>query len=446
MNCQRTPATAAPISAGTAREIASAIEQRIREGQLNAGERLPTIRSLAAELGVSPMTVANAYRELRRRGLVAAAGRRGTRVSERPPLAVAAAPSVPAGARDLVTGNPDPELLPSLAPALTTVDPTPRLYRPAATAPELAALARDQFAADGIDAPALAVVAGALDAVERVLAAHLRPGDAVAVEDPGYVRVFDLLRVAGLELVPVRVDDYGPLPEELERALARGVGAVILTPRAQNPRGSALDNARAVELRDLLARHPDVLVIEDDHAGAVAGVPALSICAPDRPHWAISRSVSKALGPDLRLAVVAGDAETISRVEGRQMLGTGWVSHIVQQLAVALLSDPSTVARVEEAAEFYAARRLAMLNALAELGIAAHGRSGLHVWVPVAQETAVVTALLERGWAVMAGERWRLRTPPAIRITTAALRPDEAEQLAADLAEVFAHRVGTYSA
>jgi DNA-binding transcriptional MocR family regulator len=441
-----TPAPTAPISASTAREIATAIEARIRQGQLGAGARLPTIRSLAAELGVSPMTVATAYRELRRRGLVAAAGRRGTRVSERPPLALAATPSVPSGVRDLVTGNPDRELLPSLAAALATVDPTPRLYRPEATSPALAELAREQFAADGIDAPALAVVAGALDAVERVLAAHLRPGDPVAVEDPGYVRVFDLLRGVGLELVPVRVDDLGPLPDELERALAGGVGAVILTPRAQNPRGSALDDARAGELRDLLARYADVLVIEDDHAGVVAGAPALSVCAPDRPHWAISRSVSKTLGPDLRLAVVAGDAETIARVEGRQMLGTGWVSHIVQQLTVALLSDSNAVALIEQAAESYAVRRLALINALAEHGITGHGRSGLHVWVPVAQEAAVVTALLERGWAVMAGERWRLRTSPAIRITTAALRPDEADQLAADLAEVLAHRIGTYSA
>jgi len=433
-------------SGGTAREIASGIERRIREGRLPAGDRLPTIRSLAAEVGVSPMTVATAYRELRRRGLVTAAGRRGTRVSERPPLALAATPSVPTGARDLLTGNPDPELLPSLVPALAAVDPTPRLYRPAATLPALAELARAQFAADGIDAVALVAVAGALDAVERVLAAHLRPGDAVAVEDPGYVRVFDLLRGAGLELVPVRVDDCGLLPDDLERALARGVGAVILTPRAQNPRGTALDDSRAGELRDLLARRPGVLVIEDDHAGPVAGAPALTVCSADTPHWAISRSVSKTLGPDLRLAVVAGDAETIARVEGRQMLGAGWVSHIVQQLIVALWSDPSTVALIARAAETYAARRNALIDALGERGVAAHGRSGMHVWVPVAQETAVVTALLERGWAVMAGEGWRLRTPPAIRITTAALQADEAEQLAADLAEVLAHRVGTYSA
>jgi DNA-binding transcriptional MocR family regulator len=427
----------------SARGIATSIEDRIREGRLQAGEQLPTIRSLATELGVSPMTVATAYRELRRRGLVTAAGRRGTRVSDRPPVAFSAEPIVPAGARDLVTGNPDSKLLPSLNSALAAVDPAPRLYRPEATLPELGELAREQFATDGIATPALAVVAGALDAVERVLAAHLRPGDSVAVEDPGYVRVFDLLRGNGLELAPVGVDDFGMLPDELERTLARGIDAVILTPRAQNPLGAAFDAERADELRALLSRH-EVLVVEDDHAGAVAGVPALTACAGQ--HWAISRSVSKTLGPDLRLAVVAGDDETIARVAGRQMLGTGWVSHIVQQLVVSLWSDPDTVAGVERASATYSERRDAFVAALAGHGITVHGRSGLHVWVPVGQETAVVTALLERGWAVMAGERWRLRTPPAIRITTATLLPDEAVRLAADLADVLAHRVGTYSA
>jgi len=101
---------------------------------------------------------------------------------------------------------------------------------------------------------------------------------------------------------------------------------------------------------------------------------------------------------------------------------------------------------VSEAAAIYAARRLALLDALAEHGLTAHGRSGMHVWLPVAEETAVVTALLECGWAVMGGARWRLKTTPAIRITTATLRPDEAAPLAADVAEALAHRVGTYTA
>ena len=391
------------------------------------------------------MTVANAYRELRRRGLVSGAGRRGTQVSRRPPLGVPAEPVLPAGVRDLSMGNPDPELLPALDGALAAVDPAPRLYRPAAVLPELARLARAQFAADGIDAPHIAAAGGALDAVERVLGAHLRPGDAVAVEDPGYVRIFDLLRAAGYDLVPVEVDDSGMLPDALANALHRGVAAVVATPRAQNPRGAALDAGRTAELRDVLARRPEVLVVEDDHAGVVAGAPAFTLCDPARGPWAIARSVSKTLGPDLRLAVIAGDRETLARVEGRQMLGTGWVSSVLQQMVAWLWRDKPTRKLVETAGKRYTERRSALIAALAEHGVEAYGRSGLLVWVPVAEETTVATGLLERGWAVMGGSGWRLAGPPAMRITIATLLPDEAKVLAADMAEVMTQRVGTYS-
>jgi hypothetical protein len=87
-----------------------------------------------------------------------------------------------------------------------------------------------------------------------------------------------------------------------------------------------------------------------------------------------------------------------------------------------------------------------LIEALSESGIAAHGRSGLNVFVPVAEEAAVVTALLQRAWAVTAMERWRIDSQPAVRITTATLRPTEAEQLAADVVDVIARRTGTYSA
>src|ERR1044072_2782624 len=93
------------IQGRTAREIATSVEARIRDGELRPGERLPTIRDLAAAAGISPMTVTTAYRELRRRGLVSGAGRRGTRVSEQPPLPVLVAPLVPAGRRDSGTGE-----------------------------------------------------------------------------------------------------------------------------------------------------------------------------------------------------------------------------------------------------------------------------------------------------------------------------------------------------
>src|SRR5439155_3145558 len=169
------PATA--ISGQTAREIGRSVETAIREGQVAPGGRLPTIRSLAATLGVSPMTVASAYRELRRRGLLTTAGRRGTQVSAQPPLPVAMDPLVPPGARDLATGNPDPALLPALTAALSRLDSRPRAHPWTGKLDALVDRAADHFAADGIEAPAVAVAAGALDAVERVLAAQLAPGD-----------------------------------------------------------------------------------------------------------------------------------------------------------------------------------------------------------------------------------------------------------------------------
>jgi DNA-binding transcriptional MocR family regulator len=434
------------ILGATAREISASVEAAIRNSQLEPGARLPPIRSLAADLAVSPMTVASAYRELRDRGLLVAAGRRGTRVAARPPLPVLTRVFVPPGARDLASGNPDPELLPPLAEALARIDASPRLYPREGKLAALVELATAQFADDGIATPALAVVGGALDGVERVLQAHLRPGDSVAVEDPGFVRAYDLLRPLGLQLEPMGLDDYGPRPEDLEQALARGARAVILTLRGQNPTGAALDEERAADLRAVLDAREEVLVIEDDHAVGVAGVPSFTVCHSGRPNWATVRSVSKSLGPDLRLAILAGDATTVARVEGRQLVGTGWVSQILQQVVVAFWSDPATQRRLEDAENVYAARRLMLLEALAAHGIAAHGRSGLNVLVPVVEESPVVGPLLQRGWAVIGLDRWRLKSPPAVRITTATLRPDEAEQFAADLAAVLETRTGAYSA
>lgn len=132
--------------------------------------------------------------------------------------------------------------------------------------------------------------------------------------------------------------------------------------------------------------------------------------------------MSKSLGPDLRFAILSADPTTIARVEGRQLVGTGWVSHILQGLVEGLWSDPAAQARLRAAADAYAARRGALLEALARHGIRAHGRSGLNVWVPVPEEVGVVSRLAEAGWAVRAGERYRIKSPPAVRITVSRLQ------------------------
>src|SRR6202035_4429699 len=124
--------------------------------------------------------------------------------------------------------------------------------------------------------------------------------------------------------------------------------------------------------------------------------------------WAVIRSLSKVLGPDLRVAPMAGDSLTISRVEGRQLLGPGWVSHLLQQTAAYLWASPATRKLLARAEVVYAQRRAALIEALARYGIPAYGRSGLGVWVPVAEEAAIAQLLLERGWAVSPGERYRV--------------------------------------
>lgn len=433
---------ASAISGSDARSLVRSIEQGVTAGSLPPGAALPSVRSLARDLGLSPTTVAAAYRDLRQRGVLVSHDRSRTVVAHRPPLGARAAPDLPAGTTDLASGNPDPELLPSLAAALAAVDPTHRLYGEQVMDGDLIAMARDDLLRDGVPADRLAVVGGALDGIERVLGAHRRVGDAVAVEDPGYPGTLDLVRTLGLEPVPVAVDDQGMDPQGLATALASGAGTVLMVPRAQNPTGAALTAVRAGQLRAILARRPDVLVIEDDHAGWISGA-AHHPTIGDRPHWAVVRSLAKALGPDLRVAVLAGDDDTVTRVLGRQQLGTGWVSHLLQKLAVELWRRSARDGVLTAAAACYRDRRGALLDALDQHGIAAHGSSGLNVWVPVPEEVPAVQGLAARGWAVQAGEPYRITAAPGLRITVAHLPEDRAPHVAASLAEVLAGTSGT---
>jgi DNA-binding transcriptional MocR family regulator len=425
------------VSGRTAKEISASVEAGIRGGQLTPGDRLPAVRELADQLGVSPTTVAAAYGDLRRRGITAGAGRAGTRIRDAPPVSSRGYLTAPAGTRDLITGGPDPALLPTLParPATRAL----RQYAGAPVAPRLRRLATEYLAADGIDASSLSVTGGALDGIERVLATWLTPSDRVIVEDPGHAVTFDLVAAMGYTAVPVPVDDQGLRPAELEAALARGAGAVIATPRAQAATGAAWDGDRAAAISAILRRHPSVGLIEDDHAGPVAGLPAWSAAA-GLPRWVTIRSVSKSLGPDLRLAVLAGDEVTIARVAGRQALGTGWVSYQLQELVADLWSDPAVTRVLDAAAQVYARRGQALRSALRDHGIAASGRSGFTSWVRVADEDGVASSLAEAGWAVAPGQRFRIAAPPGIRISFASLDEAGAASLAADIARAIRHR------
>ena len=221
------------IAGSGAEAIADNVEEAISRGALAPGDPLPPVRELAAQLGVNANTAAAAYRLLRDRGAVETAGRRGTRVRNRPattPRSLLGL-DVPPGARDLSTGNPDPAVLP--IGSARVPQGRPLLYGEPAMSQELADHARAALSAEGVPADHLAVTSGALDGIERALTAHLRPGDRVAVEDPGWANLLDLLAALGLSAEPVGVDDDGPLVADIDLALTAACARSSLTDRAQ---------------------------------------------------------------------------------------------------------------------------------------------------------------------------------------------------------------------
>ncbi|MET7347243.1 aminotransferase class I/II-fold pyridoxal phosphate-dependent enzyme [Streptomyces mirabilis] len=421
------------IEGRRAADISASVERAVGSGDLEPGQLLPPMRELAERLGVNPNTVAAAYRTLRERGVIETAGRRGSRIRSKPVTTGRdyIRVEVPEGVRNVADGNPDPALLPALAEAFAAAagrsDRDPVMYGEAAVEAELERLARADLDADGVPDGPVVVTSGSLDAIERVLAAHLKPGDAVAVEDPGWGSVFDLAPALGLRTVPVRVDDEGPVPDDVRHALEAGARALIVTDRAQNPTGAAVGAARARALRSVLKEHPDVLLVEDDHGHRIVDLPLHPLAGVTRD-WAFVRSVAKAYGPDLRLAVLTGDPVTMDRVHGRQRLGPGWVSHLLQRAVVHLWAHGAV--DVTAVAAAYGRRRDALIDALKRRGIEAYGRSGMNVWIPVPDETGAVARLLHAGWAVAPGARFRMSAPPGIRITVSTLTPDDIEPLA----------------
>ena len=431
----------------SARGLAAAIGRLVSGGELAAGTRLPTVRALARELGVSPTTVGEAWRRLGDQGLVESRGRLGTFVvgaarSDGPRrFRRVSAPGSSSIDLDLSTGVPDPDLLPAIAPILARVSRSVRTtsYLEAPVLPEL----RDALVAVWPFPPEeLTVVDGAMDALERLCSVTIRYGDRVLVEDPGFPPLFDLLDALGAEVVPVALDDEGIVAGSLERALAVEPVAVFVQPRAHNPAGVAVSARRVAALAKVL-RRSTALVIEDDHAGDIARSPLASIGVHLPERTVLVRSFSKSHGPDLRLAAVGGAGEPIAALMRRRLLGVGWSSRLLQQVLLAMLEDRETVEQVAAARQAYADRRDRLTSALGERGVASWGYDGINLWVEVADELNAQLDLAAAGIGVAPGRPFMIGASPRqhLRITSGLVRDRFAE-----IADRIAHAARTRAA
>lgn len=425
----------------TAAEIFDSVRLLTQTGRLLPGQALPPVRDLAVTLNVNRNTVASAYKRLVTAGIAVTQGRLGTiiRGSEGPGEQEGALPDSPL--TDLASGNPNPAWLPDMAAALSRRPFRPRLYGERPVDPELEAHGRQWLAGDCPEHFEIDLTHGAVDAIERLLSAYLVAGDRVAVEDPCFLSSINTLRIAGLQAVGIAVDAEGMRTEALEAALDQGAQAVIVTPRAHNPTGCGLSRTRALDLRAVLERYPHVLVVADDHFALLSEAAYYSVIPATAQRWALVRSVSKVLGPDMRLAFVASDSQTSQRLRMRLTSGTNWVSHLLQDAVSACLSSPQMAEQAARARQDYVRRREGLAAALAAQGFsAAVPADGLNLWLPLQQNSQRIASDLARyGWLVRAGEAFSVRTPTqGLRITVSTLQETQAQRLAHDLRHVLA--------
>ena len=432
----------AAISDKSPHGIAGAFSRAIRAGDLAPGDRLPTVRDVAADLGVSPATVSAAWQALRRTGLVVSRGRAGTFVRDTPtpwlsPRQRGLVGAGPDGLRlDLSRGTPDPTLLPDLGPALLRVSQRAGVlaYQEEPVLPELGEVLAATWP---YETEAITVVDGATDGVTRMLEQVVSYGDRVVLESPGFPPFFDLVEALGAEVVPITLDASGVTPDSLRRALDARPVAVVLQPRAHNPTGISTTLARAEQLVRVLRRRGDEIpwVVEDDHSSGISVAPDVSLGSwlPDRVVHV--RSYSKSHGPDLRIAAMGGPSSIIDRIVARRMLGPAWTSRMVQTILLDLLTSSPSLDQVGEARRQYMARQRTLVGELATHGVPLAVPDGINLWLPVRDERAAMVHLSASGIRVAGGSVFLAAGgAPYLRVTSGLVSPDDASEVAAALA------------
>lgn len=455
-------------------QIAQAIRGDIRRGRLRPGDALPGSRSLARTLAVHRNTVLAAYRELEAEGWIEA-GQRTTRVA-------GDLPQMPAGAHAGVPGRPGYDLastgprrslrepgllafgggLPDLR--LVPADLLARAYRRALGSRELlgygdargeprlrAALARLLSEMRGLaaDENRLMVAGGSQGALDLVARTLIRPGDRVAVEDPGYPATWATLRAAGAELVPVPVDESGMDVEALTTQLAEGpLRAIYLTPHHQFPTTVTMGCARRLRLLELAARHR-IALLEDDYDNEFhyEGRPVLPLAGEDPGGVVIYLgTLSKILAPGLRLGFVAGPRDLVEALAARREAADGQGDQVVQRAAAELLEDGLLQRHARKMRRIYQARREALAGALRRhLGGAVTfdlpaGGMCLWLWVdPAIDPEAWVARARRAGVGLIAGRAFDFhgRRRPNLRLGYSALDEGELEEAVRRLARAL---------
>lgn len=452
------------------RVLANAVAAAIESGQLEPEEQLPTVRDLTKQLSVSGTTVAAAYRTLAEQKLVAGKVGSGTRVSNivRPHQQRVLFPSAPPetypvkfslwrrrtqtshiatlsrafpGAKNFASGTPNPAFLPLMvlrrawSKAATEVTARDLQYTGSAPLPMLADALLPRLERDLIPAAAADLLIGSSAQQLMMLALQITSvlnqnlKLLVGVEEPGYPTLFDSYERKGHQLVGIEVDAQGAVPSSVEAALNRGVRAIVFTPRAHNPTGASWSSQRLAELTEVIAPHPNLLVIEDDQFAEAANTPVGSLLGNPRLENQVIyiRSFSKVIAPDLRLALAIARPHLRALLTEAKFYSDGWSSSFSQRTLAHALTDPDIDVVIRKAREAYNRRRTDFIHTLATLCPSvlqpAPAADGLNVWLEL-QNGVSASAVAERaaaaGVIVATGEPFFVRVgrDDTLRINT----------------------------
>jgi DNA-binding transcriptional MocR family regulator len=449
------------------------------------GARLPSVRMLMRELGVSPVTVQHALDRLTREGVIEARPGRGTFVARR---AEEAAPvradyawqsaalgparfslrglagmmsTPPAGALQLNKGYLPGSLQ---AGSLLTAAAGRALRRPGIWdpmpvdgLPEL----REWFASEtaGAFQPRDVIVCpGTQAAIAAAFRALAAPGQPVLFESPSYTGAMASAEAAGLQIVPVPADEHGVRPELLEDAFRRtGARLFYCQPNHANPTGATLPEERRSAVLAIVAR-AGALMIEDDwahdfHLDTAAPLPPLSL-RDVNGHVIYMRSLTKCAAPSLRVGAICARGPAFERLHNARLADDFFVPGPLQESAIQLVTSAGWPRHLKTVRAVLRERRNALAAAVSRhFGAdALPGKlpGGLHLWVRLpngVSDEGLTQRAAESGILISAGSHWFPAEPPApyIRLGFAHVDPQQAEQAVSTLARLAASPVQSSS-
>ncbi|MFI7080631.1 PLP-dependent aminotransferase family protein [Micromonospora sp. NPDC049903] len=438
------------------------------------GARLPSVRELTARHRASPVTVAEAIRQLVGEGLIEARSGRGTFVAARPDeppapdlswqtVALGPRPAgeeelqallalLPDGAIPLSGGYLGAELQPAaaLGAALARAARQPAAWQRGPT--EGRADLRAWFAREagtGLRAEDMVICPGGQAALSTALRALAAPGDTLLVESPTYLGALAAARAAGLRVVPVPADTEGVRPDQLAAAFARtGARLFYCQPLHANPHGATLAADRRTSVAEAV-RDAGAFLIEDDYARDLTldGVAPTPLAADDpHGHVVYLRSLTKSAAPGLRVAAIGARGPAGARLRAARLLDDFFVAGPLQQATIEVVTAPAWARHRRALRTALRTRREALLAALRRHLPSLAGqpvpRGGLHLWVRLPDGTddvALAATAAAEGVVVFPGRPWYAAEPPAphLRLTYAAAPPEVMDEAVRRLARAL---------